>query len=85
MQVVQSLAAAVVPCMRILLSAYSCEPHRGSEPGLGWNTTIELARNHEVWVITKERHRKAIEQELRTNHSNECISSTTICRLRSNG
>lgn len=50
--------------MRILLSAYSCEPHRGSEPGLGWNTAVELARNHDVWVITKERHRKAIEQEL---------------------
>lgn len=52
--------------MRILLSAYSCEPHRGSEPGLGWNTAVELARNHDVWVITKERHRKAIEQELTT-------------------
>lgn len=50
--------------MRILLSAYSCEPHRGSEPGLGWNTAVELGRNHDVWVVTKERHRQAIEQEL---------------------
>lgn len=50
--------------MRILLSAYSCEPNRGSEPGLGWNTAVELAREHEVWVVTKERGRTAIEREL---------------------
>jgi glycosyltransferase involved in cell wall biosynthesis len=50
--------------MRILLSAYSCAPHRGSEPGIGWNTAIELARTHEVWVVTAGTHRAAIEQEL---------------------
>src|SRR5262245_44614522 len=50
--------------MQILLSAYSCEPHRGSEPGIGWNTAVELSRSHDVWVVTKTRHREAIEQEL---------------------
>lgn len=50
--------------MRILISAYSCEPGRGSEPGVGWNTAVELSRRHDVWVVTKTRHRRAIEQEL---------------------
>ncbi|MGE3842242.1 MAG: glycosyltransferase family 4 protein [Vicinamibacterales bacterium] len=50
--------------MRILLSAYSCEPGRGSEPGVGWNTAIELGRHHDVWVVTKSRHREPIEREL---------------------
>lgn len=40
--------------MKILLSAYACEPHKGSEPGVGWRWATELARlGHEVWVITR--------------------------------
>jgi glycosyltransferase involved in cell wall biosynthesis len=39
--------------MRILMSAYSCEPGRGSEPGVGWNIVREVARHHEVWVLTR--------------------------------
>ena len=39
--------------MRILLSAYACEPNRGSEPGNGWNWAVHLARDgHEVYVLT---------------------------------
>ena len=29
--------------MNILLSAYACEPHKGSEPAVGWNYGVELA------------------------------------------
>jgi glycosyltransferase involved in cell wall biosynthesis len=40
--------------MKILLSAFSCDPRRGSEPGVGWNWAIRVARlGHEVWVITR--------------------------------
>ncbi|WP_072619521.1 glycosyltransferase family 4 protein [Spirulina major] len=39
--------------LTILVSAYSCEPHRGSEPGVGWNMAVELARHHHVWVLTR--------------------------------
>jgi glycosyltransferase involved in cell wall biosynthesis len=39
--------------MKILMSAYSCEPGRGSEPGVGWNVVREVARHHEVWVLTR--------------------------------
>lgn len=39
--------------MKVLLSAYSCEPGRGSEPGVGWNVVREVANYHEVWVLTR--------------------------------
>ncbi|NJR39882.1 MAG: glycosyltransferase [Leptolyngbyaceae cyanobacterium CSU_1_4] len=39
--------------MKILMSAYSCEPGRGSEPGVGWNMVRAVAQHHEVWVLTR--------------------------------
>jgi len=50
--------------MKVLLSAYACEPRKGSEPGVGWNTAKALARYHEIWVLTRANNRLAIEQEL---------------------
>ncbi|VAX20403.1 putative glycosyltransferase protein [hydrothermal vent metagenome] len=51
--------------MKILLSAYACEPNMGSEPGVGWNWAVELLNlGHEVWVLTREYHRPPIEREL---------------------
>ena len=47
---------------RILLSAYACEPGKGSEPEVGWMWATELAAaGHEVWVITRAANRAAIE------------------------
>ncbi len=50
--------------MRILASAYSCCPGRGSEPGVGWNRIRQLARFHEVWAITRATNRQPIEEAL---------------------
>lgn len=50
--------------MKILLSAYACEPGRGSEPGVGWNMAVEIANLHQVWVFTSNTHRQAIEAEI---------------------
>jgi len=50
--------------LRILLSAYACEPDRGSEPGVGWNWVRHLAREHEVWVLTRSNNRGMIEAAL---------------------
>lgn len=51
--------------MKVLLSAYSCEPGRGSEPGIGWNVAREIARHHDVWVLTRpDESGDAIEREL---------------------
>jgi glycosyltransferase involved in cell wall biosynthesis len=50
--------------MKILLSAYACEPNCGSEPGVGWNMAQKLAQYHQVWVLTSNTHRAAITAEL---------------------
>lgn len=48
--------------MNILLSAYACEPNRGSEPGIGWNWAVEIAeRGHKVWVITRKNNKEVID------------------------
>lgn len=52
------------PALKILLSVYACRPDKGSEPGVGWNMAKELARHHQVWAITREDNRTAIEAEL---------------------
>ena len=50
--------------MKVLMSAYACEPGRGSEAGVGWNWAVQAARYHEVWVVTGPGARRQIEQEL---------------------
>ena len=51
--------------MKILLSAFACEPHRGSEPEVGWKWALHLAQlGHEVWVLTRSDSRSALETEI---------------------
>ena len=50
--------------MKLLLSAYACEPNRGSEPGVGWEWAMRLAERHEVTVITRANNREEIESAL---------------------
>jgi glycosyltransferase involved in cell wall biosynthesis len=50
--------------MKILLSAYACEPGKGSEPGVGWNHAKQAGRFHEVWVLTRSSNRALIEEAL---------------------
>ncbi len=48
--------------MKVLLSAYACEPSKGSEPGVGWNWARALIRRgYEVHVITRRNNRSDIE------------------------
>jgi glycosyltransferase involved in cell wall biosynthesis len=54
--------------MKILLSAYACEPHIGSEPGVGWNMALAMSRYHQVHVLTTAVHRSGIEAELATGN-----------------
>ena len=54
--------------MKVLISAYSCEPGRGSERGVGWNVAREVAKRHQVWVLTRpDESKAAIEAELTAN------------------
>jgi len=36
----------------------------GSEPGVGWNIVKELAKHHDIWVLTRDDNRATIEAEL---------------------
>ena len=49
--------------MKILLSAYACEPNKGSEPGVGWNWALALKRRgYDVHVITRSNNQSPIER-----------------------
>jgi glycosyltransferase involved in cell wall biosynthesis len=50
--------------LKVLLSAYACEPHKGSEPHAGWCWSVYLARICDVTVITRSNNRPAIERAL---------------------
>lgn len=50
--------------MKVLLSAYSCCPNVGSEPGIGWGLANHLSDRFELTVITSTRNRDKIEPEL---------------------
>lgn len=53
--------------MRVLVSAYICNPYRGSEGGMSWNWAWHLSAQHEVWVLTQPRSRPDIERYLEEN------------------
>lgn len=47
--------------MRVLLSAYACEPNRGSEPDIGWQWALAYRDVAELWVLTRANNRSVIE------------------------
>ncbi len=52
--------------MKVLISAYACEPNKGSEPGVGWNWARAAAAQHDVWVLTRSNNRTP--WRLRSSH-----------------
>src|SRR4030042_2514746 len=50
--------------LKVLVSAYACEPDKGAERGVGWNWVKQIARFHDVCVITRANNRVSIEREL---------------------
>ena len=52
--------------MNIFLGAYACEPHKGSEPEVGWQMANEIAKvmpDDNIYVITKYNNQDLIEKE----------------------
>ena len=47
---------------RILLGAYACEPGVGSEGGVGWNWTRQIALRNDCTVITRKNNVEKIER-----------------------
>lgn len=48
----------------LLVSAYACEPLKGSEPAVGWQWVLALARRNKVYVITRANNQRVIEQHI---------------------
>ncbi len=46
--------------LRVLISAYACEPNRGSEPAVGWNLVKEASKWCDVWVLTRENNQGVV-------------------------
>jgi hypothetical protein len=40
--------------LRLLLSAFCCEPGKGSDPKVGLRTLLAAAARHEVWMLTSD-------------------------------
>jgi glycosyltransferase involved in cell wall biosynthesis len=54
--------------MKVLLSAYACEPDRGGETEVGWQRALHmLAFADEVWVLTRSNNREVIEADPRSD------------------
>jgi len=50
----------------ILLSAYACEPNRGSESEVGWKWSISLIKSgFNVFVVTRKNNKSKIEKEIK--------------------
>lgn len=47
--------------LKIFLSAYACEPGKGSEPEVGWQWTRVLSSRCEVTLLTRSNNRETIE------------------------
>ena len=62
--------------MRIFIIAFACEPNRTSEPGVGWNIVGELAKQHELTVLTRCNNREGIEAYIAAN------SNSTYSKIR---
>lgn len=50
--------------LKAIATAYACEPWQGSEPGIGWNIVREVARYHDLTVVTRPNNKPAIEKFL---------------------
>jgi glycosyltransferase involved in cell wall biosynthesis len=59
-----SSPAQNAPSLRILVSAYGCEPDKGSEQGVGWNWVLQMSRFAELVVLTRANNAAAIEAGL---------------------
>lgn len=50
--------------MKVLISAYACEPGAASERGVGWEWTVAASRDHDVILLTRKKNEPAIARAL---------------------
>jgi glycosyltransferase involved in cell wall biosynthesis len=51
--------------MKVLLSLFSCEPGKGSEPEVGYRVLLAAAARHDVWALTSATGMPRLEAALR--------------------
>lgn len=61
----------------ILASAYAVNPYKGSEDGMGWNFTLQIAKYNKVIAVTRKNNREAIERYMKEN-PNEVYQNMTF-------
>lgn len=50
--------------LKVLVSAYACGLHQGSEPSVGWGWVNAIVKYHDLWVITAESGKGDIEEAI---------------------
>lgn len=61
--------------MKILISAYSCEPNKGSEPQVGWDHLLNyLGKDNEVHLITRKNNFQSINKIIGTKQKLKIIT-----------
>lgn len=60
--------------MKVLLSAYACEPDIGSEQAVGWNWLQNIVSECDVTVITRSNSKQLIEKWVQNNPG--CLNAT---------
>jgi glycosyltransferase involved in cell wall biosynthesis len=50
--------------LKVLVCAHACSPSKGSEPGVGWGWVKAISKHHDLWVLTCDKNRQEIEEEL---------------------
>ncbi|NIA25558.1 MAG: glycosyltransferase [Gammaproteobacteria bacterium] len=53
--------------LKVLLSAYACEPGKGSEPEVGLRAMLAVASRHEVWVLTRSNNISVLTEFLQSH------------------
>ncbi len=60
--------------VKILMSAYACEPGKGGEPGAGLAAVLAAAREHDIWVITRPNNISPLERFLADHPARDRIA-----------
>ncbi|MFT4709554.1 MAG: glycosyltransferase involved in cell wall biosynthesis [Bacteroidia bacterium] len=70
----ESTGQELYPRKRVLLGAYACEPGVGSEGGVGWNWTRQIALRNDCTLITRKNNVEEIERAAKA----EGLDSLTV-------
>lgn len=60
--------------LSVLVNAYACAPFKGSEPGMGWNWIINMAKSCKLYIITEGEWKEDIERIVETLPEKENLS-----------